>query len=156
MRDDHHRDAGRKARFLQLGPDEQRHLEVEGREGLIEEQDFGARSERAHDRHGLLLATRHLVRIEPEVKANFKKLLQFFDASADFVARRTAATQRVCNVVPRAHPWEKRIPVVLEYVPNARVRERLAIKEDLPAVDRQEPCHHVDEGGFAAAVRPEN
>lgn len=59
MRDQHHRGAGRHEDLLHLLADEQRHLEVERRERLVDEEHPGLGRQRAHDRGGLLLAAGH-------------------------------------------------------------------------------------------------
>ena len=67
VRDQHGGGAGLHEDALQLLAHEQRHLVVERRERLVEEQDFRLDHQRPHDRDQLLLAARHLVGIAVEV-----------------------------------------------------------------------------------------
>ena len=68
VRDEQHGHAARDEDLLQLVAHEERHLVVERGKGLVQEQHLGVDHQRAHDRHQLLLAAGHLVRVAVEVE----------------------------------------------------------------------------------------
>ena len=84
VRDQHGRGAGLHEDALQLLAHEQRHLVVERRERLVEEQDLRLDHQRAHDRDELLLAAGHLVGIAVEVDLDAEMRDQLFDPRAAF------------------------------------------------------------------------
>ena len=79
VRDQHRGRAGLDEDALQLLAHEQRHLVVERRERLVEEQDFRLDDQRAHDRDELLLAAGHLVGVAVEVDLDAEMRDQLLD-----------------------------------------------------------------------------
>ena len=156
VRHQHHRRAGGHEHLLQLLADEERHLEVERRERLVQEQHLGLGRQRAHDRRRLLLPARQLVRIPVQVEPDVERRDQLGDAPVDLGLRLALELQRIRDVVDRAHPREHRLAVVLEHVADLGLGERLAVEQDLAGVDRDQAGDHVDERRLAAAVGPEH
>src|SRR5262249_35687843 len=60
------------------------------------------------------------------------------------------------DVVDGAQPWEQGIAIILKDVGAPRLLDRLTIEQHLPAIERQQPRDHIDQGALAAAVRPED
>jgi hypothetical protein len=81
---------------------------------------------------------------------------QAFGARAAFRPRQLHQLERVLDVVDRAQPREQRFAVVLEYVAELDVAQRLAVEQDCPCIAGDESGDHVDQRGLAAAVWPEH
>ena len=82
VRDQHRRGLGLHEDALQLLAHEQRHLVVERRERLVEEQDLRLDHQRPHDRDKLLLPAGHLVGIAIEIDLDAKMRHQLLDPRA--------------------------------------------------------------------------
>ena len=154
--DEHHRRPRVHEQRLQLIAHEQRHLVVERRKRLVEEQHLGLDHQRAHYRDELLLAARQLVRILGEVQGDAETVDQAFDARISFRARDVPEFQGVTDIVDRPQPREQGFPVVLEHVTEVGVAQALAAEPDGALVGLQQPRDQVDEGRFPATVRAEH
>ncbi|OIQ63950.1 hypothetical protein GALL_545020 [mine drainage metagenome] len=156
MRDDEGSGAVMQLHLLQLAADEQGHFVIEGGKRLVEEQDFRAGRQGAHDGNELLLAAGEFIGVATQVEAHVEGVDQIVDPRLHLRLLHASAQQRVFDVAPRREPGQKRFAVVLEYVSDDRIAQALAVEQDLPTVHRKKPCNHVDQGGFAAAVGTEH
>jgi hypothetical protein len=156
VRDQHRRGAGLHEQALQLLAHEQRHLVVERRERLVQEQDLRLDHQRAHDRDQLLLPAGHQVGVEIEVELDAEMGDELLGARAPLGRRHLHHLERIGDVVECPHPGKQRLAVVLEHVAELDLVDGLAIEQDPPGIDRDEPGDHVDERALAAAVGPEN
>ena len=156
VRDQHHGGAGLHEDLLQLFADEQRHLEIQGREGFVQEQHFRPRRQGAHDGGGLLLAAGQFIGIAHEIELDVEGRHQFIDPVLDLGLGLAFQLQGIGDVVDGAQPGEHGIAVVLEHVADLGLGQRLAVEQDLPGIDGDEAGDHVDQRGLAAAIGAED
>src|SRR5258705_3560885 len=106
MRHEDHRRFCLHENILQLLADEQRHFEIERREWFVEEQHLRRRRERPHDRGGLLLTARKLIRITVQVELHLERSDELFNAMRDLRRRSAGELQWIADVVDGAKPRE--------------------------------------------------
>ena len=77
-------------------------------------------------------------------------------ARAPLGLRQLHQLERILDIVDRAQPGKQRFAIVLEYVAELDVAQRLAVEQNFAGIGRNEPGDHVDQRALAAAVRPEH
>ena len=137
VRDDQRGGADLLEHVLQLLAHEQRHLVVERRERLVEEQHLRLDHQRAQDRDQLLLAAGHLVGIEVEIDADAEAGDELFHPAFLLAPGDLHEFERVGDVVAGAQPGKQRLPIVLEHVADAYFADLQAVEQDFAAVARQ-------------------
>src|ERR1700678_1503245 len=141
---------------LQLLAHEQRHLVVERRERLVEEQYLGFDHQRPHDGDELLLASRELVWVTHQIDLDAEMRDEALDPGTTRGMRQPFELERILDVVDRAQPRKQRLAVVLEHVAECDVADRLAVEQHLAGVHRNQAGDHVDQRALAAAVGAEH
>ena len=81
---------------------------------------------------------------------------QLLGAGAPLGRRDLHHLERIGDVVEGAQPGKQRLAVVLKHVAEFDLVEPHAVEQDLAGVGRNEAGDDVDQGAFAAAVRPEH
>jgi hypothetical protein len=134
------------------------HLGVERRQRLVEQQDGGLDSQRAGQRHALLLTARELVRVVVDARRQADELEQLRGTGAALVARDLAHAQPELDVLAGRHVGEQ--AVGLEH--HAHVALAGRHRNDVAAVDQQlatgrlfEPGDDTQRRGLATAAGPE-
>ena len=130
------------------------HLEVQGREGLVQQQDLGLVHERPGDGHALLLSAGQGVHVALLVVGHRDHLEDLAHAAVDLVGGHLLQFQAEGDVVIDVQVREERI--ALEHrVEGTLVRRDAgdvpAVQQDLPFVRRQEARDQAERGGLAAA-----
>ncbi len=64
--------------------------------------------------------------------------------------------ERIGDVVERAQPWKQRLAIVLKNITELDLVEQHAVEQDLTGFRRDEAGDDVDQGAFAAAIRPKH
>jgi hypothetical protein len=139
VRDEDRRNVEALQHVLQQGAQAERGLVIEGREGLVEEQDLELDREGAHHRDELLLPAGQLVRVPVQVEADAEIGPQPLQPAVDLAPGQAEAAERVAAVFGRLQPREQRLAIILEDVPDADVPHLPPVVEDASAVLRQQP-----------------
>ena len=134
-------------------------LQVQGAEGLVEQQGLGQVDQGAGERDALLLAAGELVRLALRHVGQAHDLEQLHHAGLDDVVRRLLVAQAERHVLEHVHVGEQR--VVLEHGVDVALvgrgaRDVLAVQQDPPGGGLFEPGDHPQRGGLAAARRTEH
>ena len=132
-------------------------LEVQGRQGFVQQQHFRPLYHRPGNRNPLLLAARKLMRFTPGKVFQLHHGQGFFYPLADFLFWPFLHLQAIGHVVEHRHMGEQR--VVLEHriqrtVLRRRMGQILPAKGDGPFIRVLETRHHPQQGGFSATGRP--
>ena len=158
VRHQHRGRAGAPDDLAHLLPEPLAHLDVEVREGLVEEQELGLRCERAGERDPLLLAARQLVRVLVRVAAQPHAFDQLGDSSPPL--RHTV--QAEADVLGDGEVREERVvlehhadPALLRRDHDARSGNGPPVQQDLPVRHRLESRDAPEYGRLAAAARAE-
>ena len=88
-------------------------LQVQGAQGLVQQEHLGAVDEGAGDGHPLLLTAGELIRLAPFIVGQLYQLQHLGDPLPDLILGNLFDGEAVGDVVEYGHVWEKRI--VLEY-----------------------------------------
>jgi hypothetical protein len=143
---------------LSTNPFPHAQLEVEGAEGLVEQQHGRAVDERAGERDALLLAAGELARLALRLGREADALELLADAAADLGARDALALEPEGDVLLHREVGEERVAL------EDRVRRPLERRQpgDVDAVDEDAPLGRLLEAGdhpqrrrLAAAARAE-
>ena len=133
-------------------------LEVEGRQGLVEEQHLGPRGQRPGQRHPLLLAARKLRRPARGQVLHMDEPQDVRHHPIDLGLRAPQHAQREADIGGDGHVGEQRV-LLEDRVDGALVRRQVVdlVAEEADAAPGQvlEPRDAAQQRGLAAAGRPQ-
>ena len=158
MGDENEGNAGFGLQALQLDLHLLAELQVEGGQGFIEQQHLRPIGQGAGKRHALLLAAGHLIDLPPLEPVEFHEAEHFGHPAPDLVPGDALHLEAEGDILPHRHMGEQGIG--LEYrvdrpAEGRQMLDPLAVEEDFPFGRLLEPRDQAEQGGLAAAGRPE-
>jgi hypothetical protein len=157
MRDENRRDVRALVQIAQPRAQLAPHMEVQGGERLVEQQNRRLRRQRAGQRDALFLAAREFARQARLITFEPHEREQFADPARRLLARRAADVEREADVLANGHVREER--VVLGDEPDSAPAGRhvgnvRAVDQNAAGVGMVETGNDAQQRRFSAARRP--